>query len=145
MKFHSFKITQLVPAPRRKAYAAWTNLKLAKRFAAPPGCTATVFKSEFKVGGRYATTMKTPHGVMKNSGEFLEIIPHQKIIQTFVWESPDTEMNVIVLEFSTRGKNTLLTLTGHGFSVKGEAAGNREGWKASLKQFAAYFGNVSPS
>jgi uncharacterized protein YndB with AHSA1/START domain len=139
MKFHSFKVTQAVKAPRRKVYAAWTSPKLAKRFAAPPGCTATVFKSNFKVGGKYATTMKTPQGVMKNSGEFIEILPNQKIIQTFVWDAPDTEMNVIVLEFADRGKGTVLTMTGHGFGVKGEAAGNREGWQASLKQFAEYF------
>jgi uncharacterized protein YndB with AHSA1/START domain len=139
MNFYSFEVTQPLNVSRRKAYAAWTNLKLAKRFAAPPGCTATSFKSNFKVGGKYGTTMKTPHGVMKNSGEFLEIIPNEKIIQTFIWDAPDTEMNVIVLEFLDRGKNCALKLTGHGFSVKGEAAGNREGWKASLKQFADYF------
>jgi uncharacterized protein YndB with AHSA1/START domain len=76
---------------------------------------------------------------MKSSGEFLEILPNERIIQTFVWDAPDTEMNVIVLEFRNRGKQTVLTMSGHGFSVKGEAAGNREGWKASLGQFAAYF------
>jgi uncharacterized protein YndB with AHSA1/START domain len=139
MKFYSFKIIQLVKASRRKVYSAWVNPKLAKQFAAPPGCVATAFKSNFKVGGAYGTTMKTPHGIMKNSGEFLEIIPNQKIIQSFVWDAQDTEMNIIVLEFTDRGKNTALTLKGHGFSIKSEAAGNREGWKASLKQFANYF------
>ena len=139
MKFHSFKITQKVKAGRRKVYATWTNPKLAKKFSAPPGCQALSFKSSFKVGGKYSNSMKTPHGVMKNSGEFLEIIPGKKIIQTFVWDAPDTEMNVITLEFADQGKNTLLTMTGHGFSVKAEAAGNKEGWKASLGQFADYF------
>lgn len=139
MKFHSFKISQTIQAPRRKVYATWTNRVLAKQFAAPPGCIATAFKSDFKVGGKYGTTMKTPHGVMKNSGEFLEILPNQKIIQTFVWDAPETEMNVITLEFADHGKNTVLTMTGHGFSVKDEAKGNREGWKASLKQFSEYF------
>jgi uncharacterized protein YndB with AHSA1/START domain len=139
MKFYSFEITQSIKASRRKAYSAWTNPKLAKKFAAPPGCTANSVKIDFKVGGKYAIAMKTPHGVMKNSGEFLEIIPNQKMIQTFIWDAPDTEMNVIVIEFADRGKNAVITLKGHGFSVKGEASGNREGWKASLKQFADYF------
>lgn len=139
MKFYSFKITQPVNASRKKVYATWTNKKLAKKFAAPPECEATSFKSNFEVGGKYATTMKTPQGVMKNYGEFLEIIPNEKIIQTFIWDAPDTEMNVIVLEFSDRGGKTMLTLTAHGYSVKGEAEGNRFGWKMSLKQFADYF------
>ena len=117
MKFYFFKVTQSVKASRRKVYATWTNQKLAKQFAAPPGCTATAFRSDFKTGGKYGTTMKTPHGVMKNSGEFLDIVPNQKIIQTFVWDAPDTEMNVIVLEFSDRGKNAVLTITGHGFEL----------------------------
>jgi uncharacterized protein YndB with AHSA1/START domain len=139
MKFYSFKITQPVKASRREAYSTWTNPKLAKRFAAPPGCLATAFACDFRVGGKYRTTMKTPHSVMKNSGEFLEISPNHKIIQTFVWDAPDTEMNVIVIEFTDRGKGALVKLSGHGYSVKGEAAGNRDGWKASLKQFAEYF------
>ncbi len=139
MKLHSFKITQTVPAPRQKVYATWTNPKLAQLFAAPPGCIATAFKSSFKVGGQYATTMRTPHGVMKNSGEFVAITPGRQIVQTFVWDAEDTELNVIVLDFAERGKQTALTLTGYGFSIKAEAAGNREGWQSSLKQFAAYF------
>lgn len=55
----------------------------------------------------------------------------RKIIQTFVWKAPDTEMNVIELEFADHGEKGS-TLTGHGYCVKAEAVGNREGWKASL-------------
>jgi uncharacterized protein YndB with AHSA1/START domain len=141
MKFYSFEITQPIKASRRKIYATWVDPKLAKRFAAPPGCIPTAFRSNFKVGGKYASTMKTPHGLIRNSGEFLEITPNQKIIQTFIWDAQETEMNVIVLEFADRGKNSVLKLKAHGFSVKEEAAGNREGWKASLEQFASYFKN----
>jgi len=139
MKFYSFKISQTVKAPKSKVYATWTNRKLAKKFTSPPGCVTTSFKTNFKVGGKYQTTMETPHGPMKNSGEYLEIIPGKKIIQTFVWEAPDTELNVIIIEFEDRGKNTVLTLTGMGFSVKAEAQGNRQGWKGSITHFAEYF------
>lgn len=83
--------------------------------------------------------MKTPHGMMRNSGEFLEILPNQLIVQTFVWDAPETEMNVIVLKFESCGKKTLLTMTRHGFGVKAEAVGNRSGWQSSLKQFSNYF------
>jgi uncharacterized protein YndB with AHSA1/START domain len=55
---------------------------------------AQPIKAHFKVGGKYATTMKIPHGVMKNSGEYLEILPNQKIIQTFIRNAPDTELAV---------------------------------------------------
>lgn len=139
MKFHSFEVSQLVKAPRTKVFRAWTNVHLAKQFAAPPGCRTKKFQIQFHVGGKYSLTMETPHGTMKNSGEYLDIQPGRKIIQTFVWDAPETEMNVIVLEFKDRGKNTVMKLKGHGFSVKGEASGNREGWKASLAQFAEHF------
>jgi uncharacterized protein YndB with AHSA1/START domain len=139
MKMHSFKISQVIKASRRKVYATWTDPKLAMNFASPPGCTTKSLSVQFKVGGKYKTAMQTPHGLMKNSGEYLEITPNQKIIQTFVWEAPATELNVIVLEFTDHGKDTLLTMTGMGFAVKAEAEGNKGGWKASLKQFSNYF------
>lgn len=139
MKKYSFRTSRIIEASREKVYRAWTNPKLAKRFAAPEGCKTKSFTSDFRVGGDYRTAMQTPYGLMKNKGTFVEIVPGKKIVQTFIWDQPDTEVNFITLEFKARGNKTLLVLSGKNFEIKGEAKGNQEGWASSLEGFSKYF------
>ena len=142
MKTYSFKITKTIKANRKKVYETWTNKKLAKLWAAPEHCKLTLFKSNFKEGGKFSTGMSTPHGPMKNHGVYLEIIPFKEITHTFVWEADDTEENLITIEFKSKGKDTQMVFTGSNFSIKAEAAGNKEGWASCLKKFAEVVKNA---
>jgi uncharacterized protein YndB with AHSA1/START domain len=138
-KTYSFKITKTIKAPRKKVYEAWTDLKAAKKWSVPEGCTITSLKSNFKVGGKYRLAMKTPYGPMSNQGVYLEIVPNQKIVYTFIWEVEDTEENLIKIEFKVKGKDTQLVMTGSKFEIKDEAAGNKEGWSSCIEKLAALF------
>jgi uncharacterized protein YndB with AHSA1/START domain len=96
------------------------------------GADQASMKIDFKVGGKYAIHFHS-HGA-KNGGEFLEIIPHQKIV--FTWcqgfeadAKPDTTVSI---ELKDLGGKTALTLVHSGFSDIENKDNHQGGWTSGL-------------
>lgn len=70
-------------APVLKVWEAWTTPDSMKNWWGPHGYSAPVIQSDFKAGGAYLWSMKSPKGeVFWNTGKFIEIIPQRKILMT---------------------------------------------------------------
>jgi uncharacterized protein YndB with AHSA1/START domain len=89
-------------------------------------------KIDFKVGGKYMIQFLNYD--MKNQGEFLEIVPNQKI--TFTWcqdynsnPTPDTKVSI---ELKDVGGKTALTLTHTGFNDIESRDDHKGGWTGGL-------------
>lgn len=156
MNTKTLRITRVFDAPRERVWEAWTNPDDVKKWWGPEGFSAPTATVDFRVGGKYVYAMQGPPGtewdkVMYSGGEYLEIVPMEKIVSTDYftdeqgnWIDPSTmgmpgewpeKMTVtVVFEDAGEGK-TKLTLTHEGHPA--EMAGDAEaGWSSSLDKFA---------
>lgn len=76
-------ITRTINAPRELVYKAWTKPEHLMQWYAPTGCTIRFAILDIRQGGSYHSCITIPDG--KECwcvGEYLEIIPNEKIVQT---------------------------------------------------------------
>lgn len=78
---HELKIELILDAPKEKLYRCWTEAELVKQWFAPKPWTTPSAKMDVRPGGASLITMRSPEGQeFPNPGQFLEVIPNQKIV-----------------------------------------------------------------
>ena len=94
-------------------------------------------KVDFRVGGKYHIDFVS-YG-MSNNGEFLEIVPNEKIV--FTWcqdpmasDKPDT---TVTIQLKEQKGNTLLTLKHVGFKNEDRMKDHLGGWSGGLEDMGA--------
>lgn len=76
-------------APVDKVWITWTDTEKMKQWWSPKDFTAPVIKNDFKLGGNYLFSMRSPKGEMFwNTGTYKEIVMHQKIVSS-MWFSDE--------------------------------------------------------
>lgn len=76
-------ITRMFDAPREKVWKAWTDPESVKRWWGPKYFTAPVCKIDFRVGGTYLFSMRSPEGEdFWSTGVYREIVPLERIVST---------------------------------------------------------------
>lgn len=156
-KTKTVHITRIFDAPRARVWKAWTDPKELVKWWGPKDFTAPKCVTDFREGGKFNYCMRGPAGSpfdkdMWSGGEFLEIVPMEKIVVTdfFTDEAgnkispseygmpgdwPENMKVTALFEDAGEGK-TKLTLTHEGHPA--EFADNAEqGWGESLDKFAA--------
>src|ERR1700743_1238009 len=147
-------ITRIFDAPRELVWKAWTDPKYVMQWWGPKGFTAPVCKMDFRVGGKYLLSMRTPDGWEGwNSGEYYEIVPYEKIVSSMYFSDPegnkiepeqlgidakdtDDAPNVILFEDIGNGQ-TKLTFIGNETMQNAIESGQAEGWAEQLEKLAA--------
>lgn len=109
-------ITREFDAPRHLVYKAWTTPELVKRWWSGRRGEMTLAEIDLRVGGAWRYVM-IAHGGFEVGfhGEFLEIEPDERIVQTEIFEgTPDGDsapaINTITFT-ETDGRTTLTLLT----------------------------------
>jgi uncharacterized protein YndB with AHSA1/START domain len=102
-------ITREFDAPRHLVFKAWTTPELVKRFWAGRRGRMTVADIDLRVGGSWRYVMVTDDGhEVAFHGEFREIVPNERIVNTEVYEAmPEGEVLNIVTFTETDGRTTL--------------------------------------
>jgi len=80
------QVTREFDAPREVVYKAMTDPKLIPQWWGPRRDTNTVDKMEVRPGGKWRFVSTGPNGTYAFRGEYREIIPGEKIVQTFEFE-----------------------------------------------------------
>jgi uncharacterized protein YndB with AHSA1/START domain len=83
-------ITREFDAPKHLVYKAWTTPELVRRWW--PGLRGEMTSAEIdlRVGGRWRYVMVASGGFeVAFHGEFREIVPNERIVNTEVYEMPD--------------------------------------------------------
>ena len=94
-------IERVFDAPVEKVFAAWTEPDQIVRWWGPEGMTVPESEFDFRVGGKWRTTMASPDsGTHTCSGEYREIDSPNRVAFTWAWE-----------EDGKRGHETLVTVT----------------------------------
>jgi uncharacterized protein YndB with AHSA1/START domain len=147
-------ITRVFDAPRELVWKAWTDPKYVMQWWGPKGFTSPTCKIDFRVGGKFLCSMKSPDGQeFFNAGEYHEIIPHEKIVSSMYFADaqgnkvepehygieheaiPDAR-DVALFEDLGNGQ-TKLTFIGNETMESARESGQAEGWDQVLEKFAA--------
>jgi uncharacterized protein YndB with AHSA1/START domain len=140
-------ITRVFDAPRERVFEAWTKPEHLKHWFSPTGFTAPECEVDFRVGGIWSLTMRSPEGEdFRSRGVYREIDPPKRLVFTDVLvdegDSPLFEA-LTTVTFEDRHGMTLLKVqvsVGEIFDPAGAAAvaGMEEGWTETLDHLAAY-------
>ena len=107
-------ITREFDAPRHLVYKAWTTPELVRRWWSGHRGEMTVAEIDLRVGGRWRYVMVANGGFeVAFHGEYREIVPNQRIVNTEVYELPgaaDAEGALNTVTFTEVDGRTTLTL-----------------------------------
>ena len=112
-------ITREFDAPKHLVYKAWTTPELVKRWWSGRRGAVTLAEIDLRVGGQWRYVMTANGGFeVAFHGEFREIVPNERIVNTEVYEMPgapplapeDEPVNIITFT-EEDGRTTLSVLT----------------------------------
>jgi len=110
-------ITREFDAPKHLVYEAWTTPDLVKRWWTARRGEATIAEIDLRVGGRWRYVMVADDGLEVGfHGEFLEIVPNERIVSTEVYEglpegvSEEEGVTVNTVTFTEADGRTTLTI-----------------------------------
>jgi len=108
-------ITREFDAPKHLVYKAWTTPELVKRWWSGKRGAMTVAEIDLRVGGRWRYVMEAEGGFeVAFHGEYREIDPDERIVNTEVYEGmPDGEAVNTTTFAEADGRTTLTTLVQH--------------------------------
>lgn len=107
-------------------------------------CRVTDWKAELRVGGRWSLIVRLPDGTrLPAGGEFLELDPGQKIVQTrkYEWDHPvlGRRTTTATYRLDPLAIGTRLTVQHEGFGgLPAAAAEHAAGWERFLGWLAEY-------
>jgi len=82
----TLKIVRTFSATPEQLYRAWTDESLLRQWAAPDDCDVVNYQADAEVGGRWQCTFAIgPNEFHSESGEFLELVPGERIVQTLLF------------------------------------------------------------
>jgi uncharacterized protein YndB with AHSA1/START domain len=105
-------ITREFDAPKHLVYKAWTTPELVKRWWSGHQGNMTIAEIDLRVGGRWRYVMVAEGGVEVGfHGEYREIVPNERIVNTEVYEAePEGEPVEVTVTFTEVDGRTILTL-----------------------------------
>lgn len=132
----SLVIERVFDAPPELVWRAWTEAEHFARWYGPEGVTVPKCEIDFRVGGRYSLTMRSPDGwEMQNTGVYQEIVIFEHFVATMEAEIHDDTLLTVTLEDLGDGR-TKLTLRQDGWADPNMAAGAGGGWSQALEKLA---------
>ena len=105
-------ITRELDAPVELVYRAWTTPELVEQWWAGHRGQMTLAEIDLREGGRWRYVMIANGGhEVAFSGEYREIVPHERIVRTEVYEAmPEGGPAIVTDAFEARGDRTILTM-----------------------------------
>ncbi|HEY2068457.1 MAG TPA: SRPBCC domain-containing protein [Rhizomicrobium sp.] len=136
-------LTRTFDAPRALVWKVWTDPKHIANWWGPHGFTNPVCEWEAKKGGKILIHMKGMGMEHPMTGEFLEVVPIERLVFTAVARavdnSPLLEAHTVVT-FSEQGGRTIVNVKQTGTAIAEIApqmlAGMEMGWSQSLEKLA---------
>ncbi|HEY8825368.1 MAG TPA: SRPBCC family protein [Candidatus Limnocylindria bacterium] len=140
-------ITREFDAPRDIVYKAMTDPKLIPRWWGPRRSTTSVDKMEVRPGGSWRFVNRSADGSETGfRGQYREVIPGEKIVQTFEWEPMAGHISVETATLSDLPDGRTLLTTRSVFSSKEDRDGMvASGMEGGLRETYDRFDEVLAS
>jgi uncharacterized protein YndB with AHSA1/START domain len=131
-------ITREFDAPKHLVYRAWTTPELVKRWWSGHQGEMTIVEIDLRVGGRWRYVMVADGGhEVAFHGEYREIVPDQRIVNTEVYEmpgAPEGEGALNIVTFTEVDGRTALTLLVQAASKQDRDAIVSSGMEVGMQQ-----------
>jgi len=131
-------ITREFDAPKHLVYRAWTTPELVKRWWSGHQGEMTIAEIDLRVGGRWRYVMVADGGhEVAFHGEYREIVPNQRIVNTEVYEmpgAPEGEGALNIVTFTEVDGRTTLTLLVQAASKQDRDAIVNSGMEVGMQQ-----------
>jgi uncharacterized protein YndB with AHSA1/START domain len=131
-------ITREFDAPKHLVYRAWTTPELVKRWWSGHQGEMTIVEIDLRVGGRWRYVMVADGGhEVAFHGEYREIVPDQRIVNTEVYEmpgAPEGEGALNIVTFTEVDGRTTLTLLVQAASKQDRDAIVNSGMEVGMQQ-----------
>ncbi|SRR6266511_293930 len=131
-------ITREFDAPKHLVYRAWTTPELVKRWWSGHQGEMTIAEIDLRVGGRWRYVMVADGGYeVAFHGEYREIVPNQRIVNTEVYEmpgAPEGEGALNIVTFIEVDGRTTLTLLVQAASKQDRDAIVNSGMEVGMQQ-----------
>lgn len=106
------RLTRVFNAPRKLVFEAMSKPEHVARWWGPREYTTTVSNMDFRVGGAWRFVQRAADGsVFGFRGEYREIVPPERVVQTFEWEGMLGHISVDTMTLDERDRKTTLTTT----------------------------------
>jgi uncharacterized protein YndB with AHSA1/START domain len=103
---------RIFAAPRERVFAAYTDPDSIPRWWGPRRMTTAVDRMDLRPGGTWRFVSHDPDGVeYAFRGIYREIVPPERLVQTFEWEGSPGHVIVETVTFEDLGEHTKLTVT----------------------------------
>lgn len=141
----SLHIRRVYQAPVAAVWAAWTDPEQMKQWMGPTDAFGeSEVTMDVRVGGRYRIVMHSPDGeTHRVGGVYREVVPNQRLVYTWAWESTPERESLVTLEFKPSGEATELVLAHQRFADTQARDKHREGWIGCLDRLDRFVTHVS--
>jgi uncharacterized protein YndB with AHSA1/START domain len=136
-------LTRVFDAPRRLVFEALTSCEHLKHWWGPRRYTVASCKMDFRPGGAYRIVQSGADGAEFGfRGEYREIVPPERIVQTFEFEGMPGHISVETLTLVEQDGKTTYTSTSVFDSVEDRdgmlQSGMEEGASETMDRLAEY-------
>jgi uncharacterized protein YndB with AHSA1/START domain len=138
---YTLNFHRVLKAPPARVYKAFLDPGAACKWLAPAGFTCTVHHMDPKVGGTFKMTFTEFDSGHSHSfgGEYLELVPNEKLHYTDVFDDPNLKSDIrvtVILRKVSCGTDMTITQAGVPDIIPQEMC--HLGWQDSLKQLAQF-------
>ncbi|HEU4563905.1 MAG TPA: SRPBCC domain-containing protein, partial [Gemmatimonadaceae bacterium] len=83
-------LVRTIRAPAAELFAAWTDARLLSRWLAAHDCVVREASADARPGGAYRIAVVCPpaNDVHLTTGEYRELVPHERIVMTWRYDGP---------------------------------------------------------
>lgn len=134
----SLTIKRRFKAPPAKVFAAWTDPKELANWMGPQGTTAVTAETDLRVGGRYHVRMVVPGDEHNVGGVYREIVPNEKLVFTWAWQSTPERESLVTVVLKPDGDGTLMTFIHEQFFDEAARDRHRTGWTGTFDKLERY-------
>ena len=121
---HVIVVRRLLSARREDVYALWVDAERMPQWILDGG-SATL---DVRVGGKYHLDMHYEGKSYPHDGEYLEVVPPERLVFTWISEGTNWLPSIVTIEFLDRGEQTEIVLTHEGLPDEKGAISHEEGW-----------------
>jgi uncharacterized protein YndB with AHSA1/START domain len=132
--------TITIAAPPERVFRAISSDEVAKWWGSDQAYRVTRWTSDFRVAGLWRSEGKGADGTAFSvQGEFLEIDPPHKLVQTWSYDWGDKHVTKLTYRLLATPEGTKLTIRHEGFKDHREdCASHEQGWKTVLDWLSTY-------
>jgi len=129
-----------IAAPAQKIFDAVTSSEVTRWWGSPDTYQTTEWQADVRPGGKWRAVGVGADGhPFSVGGEYLEVLPPTRLVQTWVADWDGGNATTLTLELSPIDGGTRLTLWHEGFSGRPQScAGHAQGWERVLGWLTAY-------